>query len=175
MNRGPALLGALFCAASCAGGVWRYLDHTIPPVTTHPFWYTDVGRTILSASLFLIGGFFGPWMLYIAFIPLPMFEVDARGMTYRWPFKWGSVRWDEIASMTASKQAADSRYPRLSMTLTLRVTLAQGAVVASGRRSRVTLRFAQWLLPMSVEELVWRIRRYHAVITLSGFSRNDLL
>lgn len=174
MNRGPALLFALFWAALCAGGVWMYLDHTIPPVMTHPWTYYEPGRTILSVTIVVIGGFFGLWMLCFVFMPLPMFELDATGMTYRWPFKWGSLRWDEMATITATKQVSDSRYPKLSMTLTLRIALTQGAVAASGRRTRINLRFAQWLLPMTVEELVWRIRKYHEVITTSGFSQHDL-
>jgi hypothetical protein len=172
MNRGPALLIALCSAASCALGAWVYLDRTIPPVTTNPFIYTAVGRTILSVFLVVIG-FFGLWVLYVVFIPLPMFEFDATGITYRWPFKWGSLRWDEMATITASKEVTDSRYPRFTTSLTLRITLTQGAVVAGGRRSRVTLRFGQALLPMSIEELVWHIRKYHAVITLGGFPSDD--
>jgi hypothetical protein len=87
--------------------------------------------------------------------------------------KWDSLGWDEIVSMMAGKEGTDSHNPRFTTRLTLCNTLMQDAVVAGGRRSWVTLRFAQWLLPMPIEELVSRIRRYHEVITLSGFSPDN--
>lgn len=171
-NRMTGLLLGVVGAAFCALGVWMYLDHTRPPVTANPWEYEEPGRTIVSISLVVVFGAGTLIALYWVLTPLPMFELDAMGMTYRVPpFKWSAVRWDDIASITASKQVYNWPW-RFNTRLTLRITLTQGAAVAQVRKSKVKLAVAQELLAMSVEELVWRIRQHHAV-TLSGFAWRD--
>lgn len=171
-NRLFALLCAVFFAACCVVGVLMYLDHTRPPLTTRPWMYEEPGRTLVSVSIVLFCGAVTLIYLYWVLTPWPMFELDTAGITYRIPpFRWNTVRWPDIASITADKQV-HSWAQGGNTVLTVRIILKRAAVIAHGGKPEVKLAVAQRILSIPIEELARHIRRHHAV-TLIGFSPRD--
>lgn len=102
--------------------------------------------------------------MYWVVTPLPYLAVDETGLTLRrLPFVKRTVTWADVEDITALKDFVPYGFWRLVF-LTLSVDLKPQAVGAYGGKSEVKLGFLlQMLLPISVEEVVTLMRRYHSV------------
>ena len=117
------------------------------------------GTLVVGVCLFGLGFLLN---LYWALTPSPLLSVDRARLEFqRWPFIRCTIAWADVASVTVIKNSY-FMYGR-HVTISIQVTLRPNAVAKHGDRQQLNLAMSQVLLPMPVEELVRRLRRYHKV------------
>jgi hypothetical protein len=134
----------------------------LPPSDTDTM-YSWVGnepfKTLLASLLiaWCVAGFL--LCLYWMLTPLPLLVVDEYGLVYQGhPLVQRTIVWADVDTIFAFYYR-DWR----SASLTLEFHLKPYAVAAYGNKPRVKLGISPFLLPMHTEELVGRLRGYHAV------------
>lgn len=105
--------------------------------------------------------------LYWTITPSPMLFVDEIGLVFqRWPLIKRTIAWADVYTIMVIQTSTTAYFWRFGV-LTLRVAIRPHSVATYGNKRQLQLTISQWMLPITVKEVVRLLRRYHKV-TFSG-------
>lgn len=146
-----AFFGSLFVlvgAAVLVGGASNHRHDIVWAVTS----------VVIGIMPMLLG-------LYYLVTPIPLLLIDQLGISYQsFPLVIQSVRWEDIEAVRAVKYRYSIVHPNVrAARLVINLIIKRAAVAVYGNRPGLIWTFAGADLPVTPEQLVEQIRRFHQI------------